>query len=165
MTSMQRSASTGIVLAALASALLGVGCGETGDADPTPVQTFKITPAANATVEGTPTQATTPADQPTSPPADGGVITLAGISSEFDKEDLKARAGSVTIEFDNRDGGVVHNVHVYKGDDADGDSVGETELEAGPVTQTLTMDLEPGEYFYVCDAHPATMEGTLTVED
>jgi plastocyanin len=149
----------------LTSALLGVGCGETGDTDPTPVQTFKITPAANATAARTPAPATTPVSEPTSPAtrAAGGVITLVGINSEFDLEVLAAPAGTVTIEFDNRDGGVPHNLHVFKGDDADGESVGETELEVGPVTQTLTMDLEPGEYFYVCDAHPNTMEGILTV--
>lgn len=165
---MQRSTAAGFALALLVLSQFGAACGETGDTggtDPTPVQTFKITPAANATAENTPTQATTPADQPTSPPAGGGVIALAGINNTFDKEELKARAGSITIEFDNRDGGVVHNVQVHKGADADGESVGETELEAGPVMQTLTMDLEPGDYFYVCVAHPNTMTGILTVEE
>jgi len=132
------------------------------------VQTFKITPAANATVppDTTAVSSTTPASDSTSAPtgAAGAPLTLVGISNTFDPEELAAPAGRVTIEFDNRDGGVVHNLHVYTGDDNDGESVGETELEVGPVTQTLTMDLAPGEHFYVCDAHPNTMSGTLTVE-
>ena len=35
-----------------------------------------------------------------------------------------------------------------------------TELEAGPVQQTLTFTEEEGEYFYVCAVHPP-MSGTL----
>jgi plastocyanin len=165
MTSIRRLTAAGAALAMLTSAVLGAGCGEAGDTDPTPVQTFKITPAANATDARTPVPATTPASEPTSPATSvaGGAIALASINSQFDLEQLAAPAGTVTIEFDNRDGGTVHNLHVFKGGDSDGESVGETELEAGPVTQTLTMDLEPGAYFYVCDAHPNTMSGTLTV--
>lgn len=161
MTSIRRWTAAGAALAMLTSALLSAGCGETGDTDPTPVQTFKITPAANATAA----PATTPASDPTATAtatADGS-LTLAGINNTFDNEELAAPAGTITIEFDNQDGGVPHNLHVFKGDGADGESVGETELEVGPVTQTLTMDLEPGDYFYVCDAHPNTMSGTLAV--
>jgi plastocyanin len=98
-------------------------------------------------------------------PAAGAATTLAleGLNSTFSTELLEAPAGTVTIEFDNRDGGVVHNVHVFLGEDNTGEDVGETELEVGPVQQTLTMTLEPGDYFYVCDAHPTTMSGTLRV--
>lgn len=165
MTSIRRLTATGAVLAMLTSALLGAGCGETADTDPTPVQTFKITPAANATAASTPAPATAPASEPTSAATSAAEepLTLAGINSKFDKEELEAPAGTVTIEFDNQDGGIPHNLHVFKGDDPDDESVGETELEVGPVTQTLTMDLEPGGYFYQCDAHPNTMSGTLTV--
>jgi plastocyanin len=40
----------------------------------------------------------------------------------------------------------------------------ETELDVGPIKQTLTFDVQPGAYFYQCDAHPTTMEGELRVE-
>lgn len=162
---MQRLTAAGSALALLVLSQFVAACGETGDTDPTPVQTFKITPAANATAARTPVPATTPASEPTSPatPAAGGAITLVGINNEFDAEELDAPGGSITIQFDNRDSGTIHNLHVFKGGDSDGESVGETELEVGPVTQTLTMDLVPGEYFYACDAHPNTMSGTLTV--
>jgi plastocyanin len=148
------------------------GCGETGDADPTPVRTFKITPAANATVTSV---ATEPAGSPTAPavttptavpgtPGAGTTIEIAGISNEFDVEEVTAPAGPITVIFDNRDGGVLHNIHFFAGDDADGEDVGETELEVGPIEQVLELNLEPGEYYYRCDAHPTTMEGILTVE-
>jgi len=92
-------------------------------------------------------------------------LTLVSKNTLFDKSELRAEAGEITIIHDNQDPGIVHNVHVYKGSDADGEDMGATELEAGPGTQTLTLTLEPGEYFYVCDAHPATMYGTLIVEE
>ena len=90
-------------------------------------------------------------------------ITLVAKNTLWDKTKLEARAGEITFEVDNQDGGIVHNIHVYKGQDADGEDVGTTELEAGPIMQTLKLDLEPGEYFFVCDAHPATMAGKLEV--
>jgi plastocyanin len=136
------------------------------------VQTFKITPAANATSSPAGRATDTPAtSEPTAaetsettPAAGGTTITIAGVGSQFDVEEVQAAAGPVTIEFDNRDAGVIHNFHVYRGEDSDGESVAETELETGPVTQTVTFDAEPGTYYYVCDVHPTTMEGTLTVE-
>jgi plastocyanin len=163
---------TGCAVLVFIGAVAGLACGETGDTDPTPVRTFLITPAANAspnasTVPSSPTPPApaTPDASPT-PGGSGGqtTIVIAGISSEFDVEEVEAEAGSITIEFDNRDSGIVHNIHFYRGNDSDGESVAESELEVGPVKQTLTFDVEPGEYYYVCDAHPATMEGILTVE-
>jgi plastocyanin len=96
---------------------------------------------------------------------DDGELTLIAKNTLWDKTELKAEPGEVTIEVDNQDAGIVHNLHVYAGSDATGEEVGMTELEAGPVKQTLTFTAEPGDYFYVCDAHPATMAGTLTIED
>lgn len=92
-------------------------------------------------------------------------LKLVSKNTLFDKSKLRAEAGEITITVDNQDGGIVHNVHVYKGKDAKGEDIAMTELEAGPGGQTLKLDLQPGEYFYVCDAHPATMAGTLTVEE
>lgn len=96
---------------------------------------------------------------------DGNVLRLVAKDTLFDKTELRAKAGEIRIELDNQDAGIVHNIHVYRGTDATGEDMGMTELEAGPVQQTLTLTLEAGEYFYVCDAHPATMSGTLIVED
>jgi plastocyanin len=152
-------------VAALSVAMLaGAACGPATAADPTPVQTWKITPASGAATRLPPTPPVeTPTPGPVETPGSGTTVALVGVNSTFDVETLQAPAGSVTIEFDNRDSGVVHNVHVFRGDSARGESVGETELEPGPVRQELTMALDPGEYFYQCDAHPTTMQGELTV--
>jgi plastocyanin len=140
--------------------MLGAGCDAAGESDPTPVRTFKITPASGSPV------ATTPAATAVATAAStGNEITIAAKNSnlKFDKESITAAAGTVTIVFDNADSGVPHNIQFFEGSDAKGTSVGKTDLESGPVKQTLTMELTPGDYFYHCDAHPTTMKGTLTV--
>lgn len=163
---------TAVAVAALAVlGLAAAACGSTNTADPTPVRQFKITPApatftagaptAAVTGEATPADASTPA---TGEPSGGATtIELVGRDTLFDKTKLAAPAGSVLIKFSNKDGGVVHNVHVHKGKDAKGESIGDTGLKAGPIEQELTLDLTAGEYFLVCDAHPATMHAALTV--
>ncbi len=91
-------------------------------------------------------------------------LKLISKNTLFDKSKLRAKAGEITLTHDNQDGGIIHNVHVYKGKDAKGESIAMTELEAGPGVQTLKLNLQAGTYFFVCDSHPATMFGTLTVE-
>jgi plastocyanin len=79
----------------------------------------------------------------------------------FDKEELSAKAGKVTIDFDNPSA-IPHNVVIEEG---------EKEL-AGfePITESkesLSADLQPGSYMYVCTVpghEEAGMVGTLTVE-
>lgn len=114
-----------------------------------------------ATVGLPPTPAASPTPAPT--PVPGNTLALAGKDIKFDKSTLEAKAGIVVIDFDNQDNGVSHNVQVFKGTDASGESVGATDVAAGPTKQTLTLDLAAGTYYYQCDVHPAQMSGTLTV--
>lgn len=145
---------------------------------PPPVSTFAggAAPAATAPSAGTPaaqpTAATSPAGTPaaTAPaagtPAAGGAATTLKLVAQnilFDKSKLTAPAGTITIDFDNKDGGIPHNLKVFKGTDASGPVVGATAVATGPVQQTLTLKLAPGTYYYHCDVHPATMTGILTV--
>jgi plastocyanin len=94
---------------------------------------------------------------------DAAVVEAVIVGQEltFDVTRLEVSAGQdVTITFDNRDAGVLHNFHVTGPGDVDV----VTEIEVGPVVQTITLALtEPGEYTYVCDVHPATMRGTIVV--
>lgn len=105
---------------------------------------------------------------PQSSPAAGGggagTVTIVGVDNTFEQTAPTAAAGAITIIFDNRDDGVPHNVHFHKGAKVSGSSVATTDLESGPVEQTLQLDLAAGEYYYQCDAHPATMQGILTVQ-
>ena len=94
----------------------------------------------------------------------GGGSTLAlsadpGGALEFDKTSLKAKAGEVTIDFDNP-AQVPHAVEV------EGNGV---EEETDTITEgsaKLTVDLEAGEYEFYCPVgnhEEAGMEGTLAV--
>lgn len=92
-------------------------------------------------------------------------LRVVGQELRFDAETLAAPAGEeFTIVFDNRDRGVPHNLTVYRSGPPAKDLVAATDLKPGPTTQRLTVPaLEPGRYFYQCDAHPTTMTGTLMV--
>lgn len=79
----------------------------------------------------------------------------------FDKEELSAKAGKVTIEFDNPSA-IPHNVVIEKDDE---------EVAGTPVftkgKESVSTDLEAGSYTFVCTVpghEEAGMVGTLTVE-
>jgi plastocyanin len=84
-----------------------------------------------------------------SAPADG--------SLKFDKTELEAKAGTITINFDNLSDSTPHAVEV---EDQASDTV------TGAKT-SVTVELQPGEYKYFCPVgtHASQgMEGTLTVK-
>ena len=134
--------------------LLAAACGGGGD------------DGGNGDEPTKPPAATAPASS-TEPASNGepsATVDLVEKDTLFDKTKLVAKAGTVTFNVDNQDAGIVHNLHIYKGKDNTGESMGATELEAGPGKQQLVLELEAGEYFFVCEAHPATMAGTLEVK-
>ncbi len=79
----------------------------------------------------------------------------------FDQTELTAKAGKVTIDFDNPSP-IPHNVVIEE----DGNEIAGFE----PITEgeeTLSTDLEPGTYTFFCSVpghRESGMEGTLTVE-
>jgi plastocyanin len=91
--------------------------------------------------------------------AEGGRAVIVAEDLLWMPDCVGAPAGELTIVVDNRDVGVNHNIHLP---DAPGEPA--TPLEAGPVTQELTVSLEPGDYRYICDLH-ADMMGRLRVTD
>lgn len=92
----------------------------------------------------------------------GGPIALAadpGGALKFDKTQLDAKAGSVTIDFANASS-VPHAVEVQ------GNGVDQKTKVFTGGDATLKLKLEPGTYTFFCpvDGHrQAGMEGTLTV--
>lgn len=71
--------------------------------------------------------------------------------------------GEVSIDFDNQDVGVQHNFAVYA--EQGGEAIFNGEIVTGPQRITYTFEApEPGEYYFQCDIHPPTMNGTLIVE-
>jgi plastocyanin len=85
-------------------------------------------------------------------------FTIVAEDLRFDLDRIVVPAGTeVTATIDNRDDGVGHNLSV-----ALPDGEAETDVEAGPVEQTLRFTVpEPGEYDFVCDPHAATMKGVV----
>ena len=89
---------------------------------------------------------------------------LIAENNTFNKDTFRAYAGyEVTITFENKDN-VTHNFSVYTSKDAS-QLIFKGEAVDGPgtVTYTFTAPEEPGDYYFQCDYHPATMNGTFVV--
>ena len=95
--------------------------------------------------------------------ADGKVVLdIAAVGLAFDTNCLVADAGKpFTVTFNNPDA-VAHNFDLMV--EAAGAQIGATELKPGPGTEQLKVDtLDPGTYYFQCDAHPTSMFGNLVV--
>jgi plastocyanin len=104
----------------------------------------------------------------TTAPAGGGggstvdISTPSGGTLAFDQKDVTAKAGNVTIDFDNKQA-LQHDVKV---EDSSGKELGGTDLVSSG-TATATVDLTAGTYTFFCSVpghREAGMEGTLTVK-
>lgn len=104
--------------------------------------------------------ASTPVAEPPST-----TLTIVAENIAWNKSQLSAIANApLTITVDNRDT-EAHNIAFFEGTAPEGDTIAATEIENGPVTQTLNFGpLTPGEYFYFCEVHPQ-MEGLLTATE
>jgi plastocyanin len=88
-----------------------------------------------------------------SAPADG--------SLKFDKSKLEAKAGTVTIDFDNLSDSTPHAVEI------EGNGVEEKSDTVTGAKTSVTADLDAGRYTFYCpvgDHRAEGMEGTLTVK-
>jgi hypothetical protein len=118
-------------------------------------------------------EATTP---PPTAPADGGAgceegaveITASpgAATNGFDQTEVEGPADGFTLCFNNQDTGLPHNVHAFQS--ATGPEGGDLAVTGapapGPIVQTTDVPATgPADYFFQCDAHPATMTGTLTI--
>ena len=100
--------------------------------------------------------------------ATGGptTIDIDAQSLAFDKHQLNASAGQpVTINFNNKDAGVTHNIAIYTDKSASSKIFGGA-LDAGPkvMTYNFTAPSTPGTYYFRCDVHPDTMNGQFIVQ-
>jgi plastocyanin len=116
--------------------------------------------------DGDTTAATTTEQSDTA--AAGGAGTTLDLSSPangdfaYDQTDLTAKAGPITINYDNP-ATLSHDVVV---EDESGQELGKTELVSQGESST-TVDLQPGTYTFFCDVpghREGGMEGTLTVK-
>ena len=113
------------------------------------------------------TAASTPATTDTSAAAGGGgstvdISTPAGSDLAFDQTDVTAKAGRVTVDFNNQQS-TPHDVVIQ---DASGQELGKTDLISSSAAST-DVELQPGTYTFFCDVpghEEAGMKGTLTVK-
>ena len=97
--------------------------------------------------------------------AGGSTVELSAPANgdlAYDQTDVTAKAGPVTINFDNP-ASLSHDVVV---EDESGMELGKTEL-VSQGEASATVDLQPGTFTFFCDVpghREGGMEGTLTVK-
>jgi plastocyanin len=111
-------------------------------------------------------------EEPTGPPAPpANVIAVTApvgaASKGFEQPKLTAPPGPAEIKFDNQDNtpGTDHNVDVFTDKDYTS-SIGTVTPFQGPAVKTFKLEqpLKDGTtYYFRCEVHPTTMEGTITV--
>ena len=107
-----------------------------------------------------------PTTQPTGPPPcepSGTELSVAASGIAFDTDCLAAPAGEpFTIQFENQDAGIPHNVAIYTGPPPS-EAVFAGEIFPGPDSRTYEVDaLDAGQLYFQCDVHP-NMNGTFVV--
>ena len=104
----------------------------------------------------------TPTGPPPCEPA-GTELSVVAQGIAFDQDCLAAPAGEpFTIQFDNQDPGLPHNVAIYTGPPPS-DAVFVGEVFTGPDSRTYEVDaLDAGQLYFQCDVHP-NMNGTFLV--
>jgi plastocyanin len=102
----------------------------------------------------------------TSAAPSGGPVQLSADPSAiaFTTTSLQAQAGNVTIDFDNPNQAIAHDVCVQS---SSGSELGCSKQVTGGKTTLDLKNLKPGSYTFFCsvDGHEAAgMKGTLTVQ-
>lgn len=92
-------------------------------------------------------------------------IDVVANDLEFDTETIVVSAqAQVTIELQNQDDGVLHNLSVYE-EEGSRDDLYQGELFSGRDSRIYTFSVpEVGVYFFKCDAHP-DMNGALIAKE
>jgi plastocyanin len=130
--------------------------------------------APNAAASAAPSvAASASAGAPPSAAASGGAgagltITapVGASTSGFDPTTLQAVAQTpFSLAFDNQDTGVMHNVVIKNPDGSKVQVTGDTSFFAGPGKRTYQVPgRAAGDYAFMCEVHPTTMKGVLTVK-
>ncbi len=117
------------------------------------------------TPTGAPTSAPSPSTQCTQ--AQNGTVAVTASGIAFDTSCIEVPAGQpFTIAFDNKDAGIPHNVAIYPSATqlTPADALFQGEVVTGPTTVDYKVPaLKPGTYYFHCDIHPTTMNGTFKV--
>lgn len=149
-----------LVLAAIALAACGSDNGTTTEAE---------TEAASGAAAGESEEAAGEESGGESEQAAGGAASTVELEAdpggglEYTQEEVTAKAGDVTIDFNNPQP-LGHDVDV---EGEGGESLGKTEIVTEGSSTVTLKGLKPGKYTFFCSVpghREAGMEGTLTVE-
>jgi plastocyanin len=131
----------------------------------TAVLVLSLAAAALVACGGGGTSSTTPAETGGEAGAGGSTLKLEANPTgqlAYTTKEATAKAGTVTIEFDNP-APIPHDVAI---EDSSGTTIGKTEVITES-SDTTTVKLKPGTYNFFCTVpghRQAGMEGTLTVK-
>jgi mono/diheme cytochrome c family protein/plastocyanin len=102
--------------------------------------------------------------------ANAPVVTVAAptgaATGGFDPTTLEAPADKAfTLTFDNQDDQAPHNVVIQDTGGTKVQMAGDTSPFTGPSQRSYSVSgLKAGDYKFICEVHPTTMTGTLTVK-
>ncbi len=105
-----------------------------------------------------------------SPSSGGAALTVTApvgaATAGFDPKTLDATGGApFTLVFDNQDNTAPHNLVIHNPDGSTVAVQGDTAFFTGPGERTYQVPaLTAGAYTYICEIHPTTMIGDLTVK-
>jgi plastocyanin len=108
-------------------------------------------------------ETTTKSDAAAAPAAPSNSATLQAKGVAFAQKSLVVLGvKGFTLHFDNEDP-TAHNVGIF--DQKGGKELFKGSVVTGPTTTDYKVKpLKPGDYYYQCDIHPDSMNGTLTVK-
>jgi plastocyanin len=130
-------------------------------------------PAASAPASTAPSVAPSAAGSPAASGGTGGTggaITIAApvgaATAGFQPTTAEAAANTqFTLTFDNQDNQAPHNLILQNPDGSNVQVQGDTAFFTGPGKRDYTVPpLAAGSYKYICQVHPTTMMGELTVK-
>ena len=106
----------------------------------------------------------TVAGPPPAPGAPTGPVITAADATGFSPNTIELPAGQpATITFDNEDPGATHNLDVFSDKDYTTEISKTPDVVGIGTGQVVLPALDPGTYYFRCDFHPTTMQGTITV--
>jgi plastocyanin len=88
-------------------------------------------------------------------------------ATSFVPDSLDAPAATVVQVNYLNDSSLPHNIKFFEGTDSSAPVLGETEDSTGPdvtTSVTITTPETPGDYYFWCDIHGASMAGTLHIQ-
>lgn len=98
--------------------------------------------------------------------ASGTQLQIIARDLKFNLKDLLVDVDKpVTVVIDNQDAGIQHNFALYQDQRAAGRNaqpLAASQLKTGPAKDSVSFTIKKsGTYFFRCDVHPATMNGSL----